>query len=155
VERMSRRKEYERMKTLKKIEDTQRRTDAMMSMKSKLIEDRRRTAASTKRQKEAIAKVMDEVRSDASKAQKIISKALTGKISLATLTGDEKKKPKRSKSASALNMETQPLPKLPPKPDMSGMGVEDKLGRSMEDIAKPYISPYDANFADSQSKQAT
>ena len=155
VERVSRMKEYERMKTLKKIEDTQRRTDAMMSMKMKLIEDRRTTAASTKLQKEAISKVMESVRSDASKAQKIISKALTGKISLASLTGgDSKKTTKRSKSASALpspekDYDKSPS-KLPPKPDVSGMGIEDKIGGTGEAAAKPYISPYDANFADSQ-----
>lgn len=124
VERVSRIKEYERMQTLKKIEDTQRRTDAMVSMKAKLTNDRRQSAASTKLQKEKIAAVMDSVRSDASKAQKIISKALSGKISLAALTGtDEKKKtskPRRSKSASNLhNTDTLPpvvqLEPLPPR----------------------------------------
>ena len=54
VERVSRIKEYERMQTLKKIEDTQRRTDAMSAMKAKLTDDRRKSAAATKIQKEKI-----------------------------------------------------------------------------------------------------
>lgn len=151
VERVERKKEYERMQTLKKIEESQRRTDSMVMMKQKLNEDRRRTGAATKRQKEAIAKVMEGVRSDASKAQKIISKALTGKISLAALTGTEKKKkPKRSKSANDMTMtggsvssQIEVLPKLPPKPEVVGGELGESGG-----VPKPYISPYDSNFAD-------
>ena len=93
---------------------------------------------------------MESVRSDASKAQKIISKALSGKISLATLTGTEKKKkaPKRSKSASNLQTsDTLPpvvqLEPLPPKPNVQGLEKEP------EQPAKPYISPYDGNYNDS------
>jgi len=148
VERVSRIKEYERMQTLKKIEDTQRRTDAMAAMKAKLTDDRRKNAAATKIQKEKISKVMESVRSDASKAQKIISKALSGKISLAALTGTEGKKvPKRSKSASELqNGNTLPpvvqLEPLPPKPNVQGLEKEP------EQPMKPYISPYDGNYND-------
>ena len=138
------------MQTLKKIEDTQRRTDAMAAMKAKLTDDRRKSAAATKLQKEKISAVMESVRSDASKAQKIISKALSGKISLAALTGTETKKklPKRSKSASNLQAsDTLPpvvqLEPLPPKPNVQG------LEKETEKPVKPYISPYDGNYNDS------
>ena len=176
VDRVARMKEYERMQTLKKIEDTEkyffplwllfiiilvlililiitsRRTGSMVSMKNKLIEDRRNNAAKTKQQKDAIAKVMEEVRSNASKANKIITQALTGKISLATLTGStspEKKKKNRSQSA----------PQLKPLDQSATMRTLPDLGQSStfktsgsnepETLIKPYISPYDGNFADS------
>ena len=71
----------------------------MLNMKVKLIDDRRKASASTKLQKDAIAKVMEEVRSNASKANKIITQALTGKISIASLTGDSSPGKKKKKIA--------------------------------------------------------
>jgi hypothetical protein len=138
-----------------------RRTDTMLNMKSKLIDDRRKAAASTKLQKDAIAKVMEEVRSNASKANKIITQALSGKISLATLTGDDssspgKKKKKKVRSKSAPRLE--PI-EMPPRPVFSAgdQRVEETLksrlkgtNEGTDTAVKPYISPYDANFADNQ-----
>ena len=45
----------------------------MLEQRKTLIDDRRKAAAQTKKQKEAIARVMEEVRTNASKAQKLIT----------------------------------------------------------------------------------
>lgn len=100
VERVQRIKEYKRMSTLKKIETTEQRTTAMIEQRRALIADRKKAAAKTKLQKETISKVMEEVRTNASKANKIITQALSGKISLESLTGPTSGKKKRTKSAS-------------------------------------------------------
>ena len=63
-----------------------RRTKALLAQKDALIDERRKTAAATRIQKESIAKVMDEIRSNANKAQKLITQALSGKVTLASLT---------------------------------------------------------------------
>jgi len=96
VERVKRMSEYKRMGTLKKIEDSDGRIKSMLDQRRALISERKRAGAQTRRQKESITKVMDEVRTNASKANKIISQAMTGKITLESLTSPTKK---RSKSA--------------------------------------------------------
>jgi hypothetical protein len=134
-----------------------RRTEEMLNMKVKLIDDRRKASASTKLQKDAIAKVMEEVRSNASKANKIITQALTGKISIASLTGDsspgkKKKKIARSKSATRL----APIePPLRPTYSAGEIQAEDALKSRLkgtqgvqEGVVRPYVSPYDANAVD-------
>lgn len=62
----------------------------MLNQRKSLIQERKRAAAKTKLQKETIAKVMDEVRTNASMANKIITQALTGKITLESLTSPGK-----------------------------------------------------------------
>jgi len=71
----------------------------MLEQRKNLIFERKRASIQTKRQKESIAKVMDEVRTNASKANKVISQAMTGKITLESLTSPGKKP--RSKTAGA------------------------------------------------------
>ena len=128
-------------------------------MKMKLIDDRRKAAASTKLQKDAISKVMEEVRSNASKANKIITQALTGKISLATLTGDSgspgKKKNKKSRSKSATRLAPIEAP-LRPSHSAGELQADDALQNRLkgvqgaqETLVRPYVSPYDANAVDS------
>lgn len=87
VERVARVKEYKRVNTLKKIEETGKRVEQMLTQKQSLIQDRRDAARKTKMQKEQIAKVMEELRCNASKANKIITLAMSGKVSLSDLTG--------------------------------------------------------------------
>ena len=58
----------------------------MLAQKAALIDERRKTSAATRIQKESIAKVMEEIRSNANKAQKLITQALSGKVTLASLT---------------------------------------------------------------------
>jgi hypothetical protein len=73
----------------------------MLNQRKALVEERKRAAAKTRIQKESIAKVMDEVRTNASMANKIITQALTGKITLESLTSPGKLKGTSGRSKSA------------------------------------------------------
>lgn len=73
----------------------------MLAQRKALVQERKRAAAKTKMQKESIAKVMDEVRTNASMANKIITQALTGKITLESLTSPGKIKGAAGRSKSA------------------------------------------------------
>ncbi len=76
-----------------------RRIKKMVEQRQALIEERRKASIATKLQKESIAKMMEEVRTNASKASKIIKKAMSGKIGLDTLLSSPSKSPSRSRSA--------------------------------------------------------
>ena len=82
VERVMRQGEYKKASTLKKIEGTDGRIKTMLQTKQDLIEERRRQAAATRVMKEKVAAVMEGVRSDASKASKVIAMAMSGKVPL-------------------------------------------------------------------------
>jgi hypothetical protein len=73
----------------------------MLNQRKSLVQERKRAAAKTKLQKESIAKVMDEVRTNASMANKIITQALTGKITLESLTSPGKLKGTAGRSKTA------------------------------------------------------
>jgi hypothetical protein len=86
----------------------------MLDLKWSLVDERRRAAAKTRIMKEQVAKVMEEVRSNATVASKIISLAVSGEVPLRDLAMGEglkrstsagrtrKKKMKGSRSASQL-----------------------------------------------------
>ena len=74
----------------------------MVDQRRHLAYERRKAAQQTKLQKEQITKVMEEVRTNATKANKIITQALSGKITLESLTSSSSSSSsslKRSKSA--------------------------------------------------------
>lgn len=73
----------------------------MLEQRKALIEERKRAAAKTRVQKESITKVMEEVRTNATMANKIITHALTGKITLESLTSPGKLKGTAGRSKSA------------------------------------------------------
>jgi hypothetical protein len=107
VHRVMRMNEYRRLNTEKKIEQTEGRVDKMLEQRHALLEERRRAAIQTKRQKEQLARMMEEVRTNATKASKLIAQAMTGKLSLESLSesGSKKstsKKPQRPQSTSKL-----------------------------------------------------
>lgn len=54
----------------------------MLCQRQTLTEERRKAAAALRIQRENVSKIMDEVRSDASKANRIISMAISGKLPL-------------------------------------------------------------------------
>lgn len=160
VDRVGRVKEYQRLTTLKKIEDTDSRVKSMLTQREELVAERRRAAAETKRQKEAITKVMDEVRTNATKASKLISAALSGKLSFADLTKTSTSSPvSRTKSASRDR-------KTKTSSDLLGLDRESKSAGNNGDEynndvkasdheyfntaadgatpSKPYVSPYDS-----------
>lgn len=145
----------------------------MINQRTALIQERRKAAIATKLKKESIAKVMEEVRTNASKANKIIAQALTGKITLESLTSTGGSVDgKRSKSADKLRKKTASQRGANDlSSDALGLGrkVKSAGGQSGFDTAefergmeaadhlaysavapqnssppKPYISPYDS-----------
>ena len=116
VRRVSRMMEYKRMKTLKKIEDTDQRITTMVDQKQKLIGDRRKATQKTKLQKEKIAGLMEKVRSNASLAGKIVSQAMTGTMSLRDImeknAGDKSIKNKKSQKNLIMD-QPEELPIMP------------------------------------------
>lgn len=148
----------------------------MLEQRTHLVKERKRASAQTRLQKESIAKVMEEVRTNANKANKIIAQAMTGKVSLDKLLVPEKKK--RSKSATLKRKSrssTGPLtdPKIPA--DNLGLGRETKSAGdydaefekqmegnderikyskpqiAAETAPQPYKSPYEANLSATDS----
>jgi len=149
VERVHRVGEYKRLTTLKKIEDVDSRVKNMLSTRLSLIADRRDAAAKTKRQKEQIAAVMEEVRCNASKAAKLISKAMSGQISLGELTGTGSPSGKKKKNNKAKT--SQELLGLDRESVSAGDAIERPAGmqqkvysQNPENVPpKAYISPFD------------
>lgn len=140
---------------------TNSRIKKMVEQKRALLFERRKAAIATKLKKESIAKVMEEVRTNASMANKIITQALTGKItldSLASTTGSHTSNgnKKRSKSADRLRKKMNRT-----EGDALGLGRNvrsaggeyessdeqpnlAKYSGVGDSPAKPYISPYDS-----------
>lgn len=154
VDRVGRVKEYQRISTLKKIEDTDSRIKNMLDQRQTLIQERRRAAAETKKQKDAIAKVMEEVRTNATKANKLISQALTGKLSFSDLTSTGGGGGTRSKSAAEKSVKKNKTTS-----HLLGLDRESKSAGDNSDVdasqhnflttsdataSKPYVSPYDS-----------
>ena len=141
VERVQRVKEYQRMGTLQKIEDVEKRVTTMLEQKQALIQDRRRAAAQTKAQKENIAKLMEEIRTNASKAKDIITKAMSGKVNLADIAGGKKDK-KTSKSSTSKSKTT--THSITDAMNSSNSQNLPSVFKSNDDNGpKHYISPYD------------
>mmetsp|Transcript_10784 Transcript_10784/g.10410 ORF Transcript_10784/g.10410 Transcript_10784/m.10410 type:complete len:642 (+) Transcript_10784:246-2171(+) len=89
VERVMRQGEYKKSVTLKKIEDQDGRIKSMLSLRQQLTNERRNAAAAIRIQKENVTKVMEEVRCNASKANKMINAAMSGKMPLQAITNGE------------------------------------------------------------------
>jgi hypothetical protein len=89
VERVMRQGEYKKASTLKKIEGTDDRIKYMLQTKHSMVEERRRQAAATRVMKEKVAAVMEGVRSDASKASKVIAMAMSGTVPLREIATGE------------------------------------------------------------------
>jgi len=148
VDRVHRVTEYKRLTTLKKIEDVDHRVKSMLETRISLIADRRTAAAKTKRQTEQLAAVMEEVRTNASKAAKLIGKAMSGTVSLTAIIGTEgspkknkKKKAKSSQELLGLDRESVSAGDAIERP--AGMANKVYSQNPENAPAKPYISPFD------------
>ena len=147
VQRVHRVNEYKRMMTLKKIEEKDGKVEKMLTMKESMIGDRRRQANKTRLQKEKIAAVMDEGRTNATKAQKLITKAMSGGVTLDALIGakTKKKKKKQNGLASTSSLlegsayDTFEAADAPAEKKT----YSDGMGGNAD--SKAYQSPYDAN----------
>ena len=131
VDRVMRQGEYKKSSTLKKIEDSDGRIKGMLDMKSHLVAERRRQAAETRVMKEKVAAVMEGVRTDATKASKVIALAMSGKVPLkAIATGEAFER--RSNSATTLRKKVKGNKKSRSTAEMMGLtsGGEDSRARS-------------------------
>lgn len=146
VERVKRMSEYKRIGVLKKIEKNDERTSAMLTQRELLIKQRKETSIKSKLQRDNINKLMEEVRTDASKANKVMALALKGKVSMDSLTsavsspGSAHKKPK-SRDGNRLKNNRSAGDAMFPK-DMAGNTKYSNLDDGLEN-PKPYISPYE------------
>lgn len=112
VERVMRMQEYKRLNTLKKIESVDERTTTLIATRRDLIKQRRETAIKTKLQKDQINKVMEQVRTDAAKANKIIKMVMSGQGTISSLTANltsESPEPRKSRSPSRAQTSTSLL----------------------------------------------
>jgi hypothetical protein len=149
VARVHRVSEYKRMMVLNKIEEKDNKVVKMLGMKESMIGDRRQQANKTRLQKEKIAAVMDEVRTNATKAQKLITKAMSGGVTLDALIGDKNKKKKKKKKNGLATTSSLLEGSAYDTFEAADAPAEKRTYNSdgMEGAAdsKAYQSPYDAN----------
>jgi hypothetical protein len=153
VQRTLRVGEYKRLNTLKKIEDVDNRVKSMLDQRQHLVAERRKAANATRLQKEQIAKVMEEIRANATKANKLITASLSGKVSLDSLLGtgsDNSKSRSRSAEKKKKAKSTGELLGIANRNGGShSADAVDQTSRMMysqkdaDSAARPYVSPYD------------
>lgn len=122
----------------------------MLEQRQSLIDERRKASIATKLQKESIAKVMEEVRTNASKASKIISKAMTGQISLDSIvsaSGSRSKSAGKSRKRSKeRNSESPSLERSQSAGNNNLQTTGDvsiKYSNLSSTAPQPYVSPYE------------
>ena len=152
VQRAKKVADFKRSATLKKVEESERRIANMNAQREKLKEDRRLAAVKTRLQREQIGVVMEDVRGNATKADKLVKVALSGNVSLENLIAPprdsnvakikakaKKKKAKATAHMSRLLRESQSAAEqyrtLP--------SFETKL---MDEKAAMYISPFEMPY---------
>lgn len=126
-----------------------RRVKTMLEQRKKLIADRVLAAAQVKRQKEMIAKVMEDVRADASKASKLVNLAMSGSFSIddvvkvASPTSSIKQQ--HSKSIGNMSKKMTKLSSELLGLDGSQMQSSGFLPNNLKGTQEPvtYISPYE------------
>ncbi len=129
-----------------------------------MIKQRRETSIKTKKQKDDLNRLMEEVRTDASKANKIITMAMKGNMSLKSIvtstterssTGSMKKKKSGKRSGSSdSDCErgvTHSAGDLPSHPHGDRMKFDMNEGHD----PLPYISPYELNSGNNKSQKIT
>lgn len=125
-----------------------RRIKSMVNQKQSLASERRKAAAQSRLQKESLMKVMEELKTNATKANKIITKAMTSDVPLTELI-----MPKRSNSASKKMKSSKTTSELLGLGRESRSGGVNGTGDMSSSVAgfsvsgdgpppKPYVSPY-------------
>lgn len=143
-----------------------RRTNQLLDARQQLIKQRRETSIKTKKQKDDLNRLMESVRTDASKANKIITMAMKGNLSLKSImsttgerssTGGRTKKSKSGRSVTSSPSDHRGTTKS------AGDGYQLSGGDSMrfelqESNHKdplPYISPYELNSGQTNGKKSS
>jgi len=140
VERVKRIQEYKRLETLKKIHDDDKRTQSMLEQKQQIIAERKKTAVSTKIQKDYLMKLVDEAKTASSgKAVKVLQKALE-------VPDNKKRKSKsanRKKKYADEQMRSQSAQPLGPKPEAPSLTKRINEMNNLDPEPQPYVSPYE------------
>ena len=131
------------------------RTKTLISTRRDLIKQRRETAINTKRQKDEINKVMEQVRTDAAKANKIIKTVMSGNGSISSLTAKLTSPPKSKKNSSFDKKAKTSDSLLRVSKSANAVGSERSGGPTVNYSTKDegpgpqaYVSPYTAAPAD-------
>lgn len=153
VERVKRMSEYKRINVLKSIEKNDERITAMLTQKQALIKQRKETSIKSKLQRDNINKLMEEVRTDASKANKIMALALKGKVSMDSLTSvtspNKKSGTPKPKSRDGNRLKNnRSAGDVQYSHDMATHTKYSTLDDGLNN-PKPYISPYETNVIES------
>ena len=140
-----------------------RRTMTMLEQRKALVEQRKRTAAEARLQKEAMVRAMESLRTDGAKADKVIKKALSGKVSLSAIVQPErsqsaKTRKKKSKSTSELlGVKRQSASAGDPDAESSmdmHMHLASIRAAEKHPAPLPYVSPYEQTNPTSASERA-
>eukprot|EP01041_Mallomonas_annulata_P007698 gene7698-15754_t len=156
VNRVKRVNDYSALKTLKKIEDADMRTQRMLEERQALIEQRKRYAAEARRQKEAMVRAMEALRSDASEADKVLKNALSGKVTLSEIVKGGTNRPvsvgriRKNKSKNKTTSELLGISRANKSAgDTSDIDLHTHLHSNRQEdepAPLPYVSPYDSSF---------
>lgn len=168
VERMKRIQEYKRLETLRKLQETEQRTEAMLSEKDELVKRRKQIAVRSKIQRDLIMRTMENVKitkkwNQASKTiEKVMGKSSSRSPSpTRSINGNNRPKsgssitrhtslpnisrphtPTAGLSHSKLSQSSVFRPPSPP-PTRTAFKFTKEAQESGETSAQPYYSPYD------------
>ncbi len=152
--------DFKRSNILSKIEESDARIEAMNRQKEELKTERRLQAVKTRLQKEQIGVVMDGVRSDATKASKMVTKAMSGNVSLETLIAPPVNRNNEKRKLAAKKRQAQAeMSRLLRESQSAGEHVRHlpsfEAVRAKEATAmyiSPYELPYDVGIGDSMEQ---
>ena len=126
----------------------------MFEQRFSLIEARRQAAARAKLQKEAITRVMEEVRSNAAKATKVVNLVKSGGVSLEELVGPNsilspgkvRKKKNRARSSSSESLGMNRGSQSAGSPTEPNTMIDIEFGSGKDEEPRLYVSPYDSGL---------
>lgn len=126
----------------------------MFEQRFSLIEARRQAAARAKLQKEAITRVMEEVRSNAAKATKVVNLVKSGGVSVEELVGPNsilspgkiRKKKNRVRSSSSESLGMNRGSQSAGSPTEAGAMFDAEFISGKDEEPRLYVSPYETAF---------
>ena len=124
----------------------------MFEQRFSLIEARRQAAAKAKLQKEAITRVMEDVRSSAAKANKVVNLVKSGGVSLEELVGSNSMlspgKVRKKKDKTKISMELLGMNRGSQSAGAQAEveGYDAGFAFQNEEEPRRYVSPYETGF---------
>ena len=124
----------------------------MFEQRFSLIEARRQAAAKAKLQKEAITRVMEDVRSSAAKANKVVNLVKSGGVSLEELVGSNsmlspgKVRKKKDKIKTSMELLGMNRGSQSAGAQAEVEGYDAGFAFQNEEEPRRYVSPYESGF---------